>query len=47
VGRVNGPSVGIRWDVIENAALKLQYDRISLRDLPTQNGLTAQVAFTF
>jgi hypothetical protein len=47
VGRVNGPSAGIRYDFNENAALKLQYDRFSLRDLPGENGLTAQVAFTF
>lgn len=47
VGRVNGPSVGIRWDFIPNAAIKLQYDRFSFRGLPTENGLTSQVAFTF
>jgi hypothetical protein len=47
VGRVNGPSVGIRYDFTAHSAFKLQYDRISERDLPTTNGLTAQVAFTF
>jgi hypothetical protein len=47
VGRVNGPSVGIRYDFIDNAAFKLQYDRISERQLPDVNGLTTQVAFTF
>lgn len=47
VGRLNGPSAGIRYDFNENAAIKLQYDRISLRDLPTINGLVSQVAFTF
>jgi hypothetical protein len=47
VGRVNGPSVGIRYDFIDNAAFKLQYDRISERDLPSINGLTTQIAFTF
>ena len=46
-GRVNGASVGLRYDFIENAALKLQYDRVALRDLPTVNGLNVQVAFTF
>jgi hypothetical protein len=47
VGRVNGPSVGIRYDFTEHSALKLQYDRISERSLPTVNGLTSQIAFTF
>ncbi|MGC1373927.1 MAG: hypothetical protein WA824_17465 [Candidatus Sulfotelmatobacter sp.] len=47
VARLNGPSVGIRWDFTEHSALKFQYDRISERDLPTTNGLTTQVAFTF
>lgn len=47
VGRVNGPSVGIRYDFTAHSAIKFQYDRISERDLPTVNGLTAQIAFTF
>ena len=47
VGRVNGPSAGIRYDFTEHSALKLQYDRISERDLPSVNGLTSQIAFTF
>jgi hypothetical protein len=47
VGRLNGPSVGIRYDFTAHSALKLQYDRISERGLPTANGLTAQIAFTF
>jgi len=47
VGRLNGPSAGIRYDFTEYSALKLQYDRFSLRGLPTENGLTSQVAFTF
>jgi hypothetical protein len=47
VGRVNGPSIGIRYDFTAHSAFKLQYDRISERDLPTVNGLTAQIAFTF
>ena len=47
VGRVNGPSAGIRYDFTEHSALKLQYDRISERHLPTVNGLTSQIAFTF
>ena len=47
VGRVNGPSAGLRYDFAPNSAIKLQYDRISERGLATVNGLTAQVAFTF
>jgi hypothetical protein len=47
VGRLNGPSVGMRWDFTQHSALKFQYDRISERDLPTTNGLTSQIAFTF
>ncbi|HXM63193.1 MAG TPA: hypothetical protein VN950_20200 [Terriglobales bacterium] len=47
VGRVNGPSIGMRYDFTAHSAFKLQYDRISERDLPTVNGLTAQIAFTF
>jgi hypothetical protein len=47
VGRVNGPSAGIRWDFTEHSAFKLQYDRFDLRGLPGENGLTSQIAFTF
>ncbi|MFZ3218194.1 MAG: hypothetical protein WA192_19215 [Candidatus Acidiferrales bacterium] len=47
VGRLNGPSLGIRYDFTEHSALKLQYDRFSLRGLNTENGLTSQLAFTF
>jgi hypothetical protein len=47
VGRVNGPSAGIRYDFTQHSALKLQYDRFSFRGVPTENGLTSQVAFTF
>jgi hypothetical protein len=47
IGRLNGASLGIRYDATENVALKFQYDRFSMRDLATENGLTAQVAFTF
>src|SRR5271154_2974527 len=47
VGRLNGPSAGVRYDFTEHSALKFQYDRFSLRGLATENGLTSQVAFTF
>jgi hypothetical protein len=47
IGRLNGPSVGIRYDFTDYSALKFQYDRISLRGFSTVNGLTSQLAFTF
>jgi hypothetical protein len=47
VGRLNGPSLGVRWDFTEHSALKLQYDRYSFRGLDTENGVTGQLAFTF
>ena len=47
VGRLNGPSAGVRWDFTEHSAVKLQYDRYSFRGLATENGLTSQFAFTF
>jgi hypothetical protein len=47
VGRYEGPSVGLRIDLFSYAALKLQYNRVYLRDQPEQNGFETQMAFTF
>ena len=47
VGRYEGPSVGMRFDFFTYAALKLQYNRVYLRNQPTENGFETQVAFTF
>jgi hypothetical protein len=47
VGRLNGPSAGFRYDFTDNSCIKLQYDRYSLRGLPSENGLSTQIAFTF
>jgi hypothetical protein len=47
VGRLNGPSMGVRYDFSQYSALKLQYDRFDMRGLQSANGLTSQVAFTF
>ena len=47
VGRRNGPSVGLRYDVSEFAAFKAQYDRTGRRGLEPFNGLTLQLAFAF
>jgi hypothetical protein len=46
-GRYDGPSAGLRMDFTEFAALKVQYNRIFLRDAPALNGVDMQVAFTF
>lgn len=47
VGRYEGPSAGLRWDVFDYAALKLQYNRVFLRDAAAQNGMETALAFTF
>lgn len=47
VGRYEGPSIGLRVDMFSYAALKLQYNRVYLRNLPEQNGFETQMAFTF
>ena len=47
VGRYEGPSAGLRVDFFDYAALKLQYNRVFLRNAASQNGLELQVAFTF
>ena len=46
-GRYEGPSAGLRVDLFSYAALKLQYNRVFLRDALAQNGLELQTAFTF
>jgi hypothetical protein len=46
-GRYEGPSAGVRWDCFTYAALKLQYNRVFLRNAATQNGLELALAFTF
>lgn len=46
-GRYQGPSVGLRMDFTEYAALKIQYNRLYQRVLVPRNGLDLQVAFTY
>jgi hypothetical protein len=47
VGRINGPTVGLRWDFTKYTAVKMQYTREDSRnDLPTNGGF-AQFDFTF
>jgi hypothetical protein len=47
VGRRNGPSLGVRWDFNDHAAVKLQYDRLGQRGLPSSNALETQFSFAF
>jgi hypothetical protein len=47
LGRRNGPSLGLRYDVSEYAAFKVQYDREERRGLRGVNKLGMQLAFTF
>ena len=47
VGLQHGPSVGLRIDVADAAALKFQYDRTERRDLTGYNSFAVQVSFTF
>jgi hypothetical protein len=46
-GRRNGPAVGVRFDVAESAAFKLQYNREERRNMPSANGFATQFAFAF
>jgi hypothetical protein len=47
IGRRNGPSVGLRYDVTNYAAFKAQYDRTERRSLSALDELILQLAFTF
>jgi hypothetical protein len=47
VGRRNGPSVGLRYDVSEFAAFKAQYDHTQRRRQSSIDELLLQFAFTF
>ena len=47
IGRLYGPSVGLRYDPLAPVALKLQYNRLVGPIRSQVNGLTAQLAFTF
>lgn len=46
-GRYAGPSLGLRMDFTNYAALKLQYNRLYQLDMKAWNGLDTQIAFTF
>src|SRR6266849_5353136 len=47
VGLRHGPSVGLRYDFSEFAALKLQYDYTALRGAQAYHALGLQAGFTF
>jgi BMFP domain-containing protein YqiC len=47
VGRRNGPSLGLRYDVSEFAAFKMQFDRTFRRHKNAHDELILQLAFTF
>jgi len=47
VGRRNGPSLGLRYDVSEFAAFKMQYDRTHRRRRSALDEMILQLAFTF
>lgn len=47
VGRINGPTVGMRWDFTRFTAFKLQYVREGARGDTSTNGGSGQFDFTF
>ncbi len=47
VGRRNGPSLGVRYDLSEFAALKVQYDHTDRRRGSSINEITMQASFAF
>jgi len=47
VGLNHGPSVGLRFNISEFAAFKVQYDHGMYRNQPAANGLGTQLSFAF
>jgi len=47
VGRINGPTAGLRYDFTEHTAFKVQYDREDAAGVKATNGASGQFAFTF
>jgi hypothetical protein len=47
VGRRNGPTFGLRYDLNDHAAFKLQYDHLSQRGQKSFNLLETQFSFAF
>jgi hypothetical protein len=47
IGRRSGPSVGINYRASNYVGLKVQYGLLGLRQAPSANGFTAQLAIAF
>jgi hypothetical protein len=47
VGRRNGPTLGLRYDLNDHAAIKIQYDHFSQRGQNSFNALETQFSFAF
>jgi hypothetical protein len=47
VGRRNGPTIGLRYDLNDHAAFKLQYDHLGQRGEKSFNALETQFSFAF
>jgi hypothetical protein len=47
VGRMFGPSIGVRYDFSQLGAFKIQYDHTSRRGAAAINGVTTQLSFAF
>jgi hypothetical protein len=47
VGRRNGPTLGIRFDMNDHAAFKLEYDHLSQRGQKSFDALESQFSFAF
>jgi hypothetical protein len=47
VGRRNGPTFGLRYDLNDHAAFKLQYDHLAQRVQNSFNVLETQFSFAF
>jgi hypothetical protein len=47
VGRRNGPTLGLRYDLNNHAAFKLQYDHLAQRGQKSFNALETQFSFAF
>lgn len=47
VGRRNGSSFGVRFDMNDHSAFKLQYDHLAQRGIPDYNEILTQFSFAF
>jgi hypothetical protein len=47
VGRRNGSSFGMRYDLNDHSAFKVQYDHLSQRGVPDFSQILTQFSFAF